>query len=50
MTSIDDFSTQRDNIAEINTIINDITERITMMNMIGELLPDLKNIGLRKKV
>ena len=50
MTSIDDFSTQRDNIAEINTTINDITERITMMNMIGELLPDLKNIGLRKKV
>jgi polyhydroxyalkanoate synthesis regulator phasin len=50
MTSIDDFAAQKDNIIEINTQISDMTEKISLMSMIGELLPDLKNINLRKKV
>ena len=50
MTSIDDFSEQKDNIAEVNTVINDINEKISMMNMMGDLLPDLKNATLKKKV
>ena len=50
MTTIDDFSAQKDNIAEIGAVITDITDKISLMNMIGELLPDLKNINLKKKV
>ena len=50
MTSIDDFSTQKDNLAEINTVITDITDKIGLMNMIGLLLPDTKNVTLKKKV
>lgn len=50
MTSIDDFSQQKDNIAEVNTVINDINEKISMMNMMGMLLPDLKNATMKKKV
>lgn len=50
MASIDDFSAQKDNLAEIATTIPDVTEKISLMNMIQELLPDLKNITLKKKV
>ena len=50
MTSIDDFSEQKDNLAEINTVINDFNEKVSMMNMINDLLPDLKNATLKKKV
>jgi hypothetical protein len=50
MTTIDDFSAQKDNLAEINTVITDITEKISLMNMIQDLLPDLKNLNLKKKV
>ena len=50
MTSIDDFSQQKDNLVEINTVINDFNEKISMMNMMGDLLPDLKNATLKKKV
>ena len=35
MTSIDDFSTQKDNLVEVNSCLNEITEKITMMNMMG---------------
>lgn len=39
MTTIDDFSTQKDNLAEINTTITDVTEKISLMNMMNDLLP-----------
>lgn len=50
MTTIDDFSTQKDNLAEINTSINDINEKISLMNMMSDLLPETKNMNLKKKV
>lgn len=50
MTTIDDFSSQKDNLAEITTVITDITEKISLMNMVQDLLPDTKNLTLKKKV
>ena len=50
MTSIDDFSKQKDNIIEINTTLPDIIEKVSLMSLLPELLPDLKNVNLKKKV
>ena len=50
MVSIDDFSTQKDNLAEIATSITDITEKISLMSLLPNILPDIKNTNLKKKV
>ena len=50
MTSIDDFSRQKDNLEEINKHIPDATEKVALISQMHELLPNSKNVGLRKKV
>ena len=50
MASIDNFSEQKDNLAEINTAINDFNEKVSMVSMTNDLLPDLKNANFKKKV
>ena len=50
MTSIDDFSRQKDNLEEINKQIPDATEKVALISQMHELLPNSKNVGLRKKV
>ena len=50
MSSIDDFATQKENLVEISGTIPRITEHITLMGLMGELLPNLKNITLKKGV
>jgi hypothetical protein len=50
MTTIDDFSAQKDNLAEISTSLNEITEKISLMSLLPDLLPDMKNVNLKKKI
>ncbi len=50
MTSIDDFSSQRDNLAEIALSINDISEKISLMSLLPSLFPEMKNVNLKKKI
>lgn len=50
MTTIDDFSTQRDNLADIATTLNDITEKVSLMSLLPDLFPEMKNINLKKKI
>lgn len=50
MTTIDDFSAQKDNLAEISTTINNISEMVSLMSLLPDLLPDMKNINLKKKI
>lgn len=50
MVSIDNFSTQRDNIAQINRSITEISEKVSLMSLMPDLLPEMKNINLKKKV
>ncbi len=50
MTTIDDFSTQKDNLAEISTTINDISEKISLMSLLPDLFPEMKNVNLKKKI
>jgi polyhydroxyalkanoate synthesis regulator phasin len=50
MTTIDDFSAQKDNLTEIAATINDITEKVSLMNLLPDLLPEMKNINLKKKI
>jgi polyhydroxyalkanoate synthesis regulator phasin len=50
MTTIDDFSSQKDNIAEVNKVITDMSEKISLMSLLPDLLPELKNVNLLKKV
>ena len=48
MASIDDFSAQRDNLAEIATTINDINEKVSLMSLLPSLFPEMKNVNLKK--
>jgi hypothetical protein len=50
MLSIDDFAVQKDNIVELNSMMPEITEKISLMSLLPELLPETKNINLKKKV
>lgn len=50
MATIDDFSAQKDNLAEIAASIGDITEKVSLMSLLPDLLPDLKNLNLKKKI
>jgi hypothetical protein len=50
MASIDDFSAQRDNLAEIATTINDINEKVSLMSLLPSLFPEMKNVNLKKKI
>ena len=50
MASIDDFSAQRDNLAEIATSINDINEKVSLMSLLPSLFPEMKNVNLKKKI
>jgi uncharacterized protein YecA (UPF0149 family) len=50
MTTIDDFSAQKDNLAEIAASINEITEKVSLMSLLPDLLADTKNINLKKKI
>lgn len=50
MTSIDDFSAQRDNLAEIASSINDINEKVSLMSLLPSLFPEMKNVNLKKKI
>ena len=50
MTTIDDFSGQKDNFVEISTTINETTEKISLMSLLPDLLPDMKNVNLKKKI
>ena len=50
MTTIDDFSAQKDNLVEISATINETTEKISLMSLLPDLLPDMKNVNLKKKI
>lgn len=50
MATIDDFSTQRDNLADIATTLSDITEKVSLMSLLPDLFPEMKNINLKKKI
>lgn len=50
VTTIDDFSTQRDNLADIATTLADVTEKVSLMSLLPDLFPEMKNINLKKKI
>jgi hypothetical protein len=50
MATIDDFSTQRDNLAEISTSLNEMADKVSLMSLLPELLPEMKNVNLKKKI
>ncbi len=50
MAGIEDFSIQKDNLEVINKRLPDITEKVSLMNMHNDLLPNFKNQALKKKI
>ena len=50
MIGIEDFSSQKDNTNDINLSMSSIAEKVELMNLLPMLLPDMKNINLKKKI
>jgi hypothetical protein len=41
---------QKDNIADTNKQLTAMAERVSLMSYMPDLLPELKNVNLKKKV
>lgn len=50
MTSIDDFSSQKDNLAEISVSLTEMADKISLISLLPDLIPEMKNVNLKKKV
>ena len=50
MTSIDDFSIQKENLSKINAVLMEMAEKISLLSLLPDLIPEMKNANLKKKV
>lgn len=50
LVSIEDYSKQKENLNDINSALPNVTDKVELMNMLPVLLPDFKNVQLKKKI